>query len=384
MTLGSIRVEQDHAAEFLAELRIAFLISAAEVFGSARQLVGTVTGLDRLGVPTRVVVTQRRGRPVSKLYHHLRDLGADCHLAEEGSAFDPGLIRTVRQHLEPWQPRVLETHGYKPHAVGYALRRMGAPWAWVGLLHGFTSENAKVRMYHQLGARLLRGADRIVVMSDQQRSLFGKVQDKVRVVYNSVLPLPESQGPGPDLKGLPRPRLGVVGRLSPEKGVDVFLDALAELSVRGFRFGAAVAGDGPERAGLERRCDALGLKGNVSFLGSVADMKAFYDQIDLLVIPSRSEGLPNVLLEALDEGVPVVSTRVGAVPDVMDGPSSGFLVEVGDAKALADVIEAEEWSGDWHKERERILRRFSNEEKVRNYLRVYREAMGWTPAGGSA
>lgn len=363
---------------------MAFLISASEVSGSARQLVGTVIGLRDLGVPTRVVIIQRRGHSVSALRAHLAGMDIDVHLAEERGAFDPRLIGSVRACIEDWRPTVLETHSYKPHAVGYALRRAGARFGWVGLMHGLTAENLKVKAYHQLGIRALGSADRIVVMSEQQAELFPRHRDKVRVIFNSVLPIPEGRGPDLDLGALARPTLGVVGRMSPEKGVDVFIEAAARLRSRGVTFGAALAGDGPEREALEARVRSAGLQDRIRFLGPVSRMREFYEAIDLLVIPSRSEGLPNVLLEALDAGLPVISTRVGSVPEVLEGSNAGILVETGSPDALADAIESFDWDLDRSTDQVRIVRRFSNEEKVANYLDVYRQVMELNQTSGAS
>lgn len=374
-TITTAGTEPDLSQEVPAGLRVAFLIAASEVSGSARQLVGTVLGLRELGVPTRVIITQRRGQPVSAFRDHLVKLDVDVKLAEERGAFDPRLIGTVRQSLDGWDATVLETHGYKPHAVGYALRRAGAPFAWVGLMHGLTAENAKVKIYHQLGILALGSADQIVVMSNQQADLFSRNRDKVRVIFNSVLPVPEDHGAELNLEGLSRPLIGVVGRLSPEKGVDVFLEAAAILESGGFGFGAALAGNGPELESLRSQALETGLSERVRFVGPVSRMRQFYEEIDLLVIPSRSEGLPNVLLEALAAGLPVISTRVGSVPQVLEGYNAGVLVDVGSPKQLAQAIHDFDFTVDRSEDRVRILRKFSNREKVSNYLDVYRQIM---------
>ena len=136
------------------------------------------------------------------------------------------------------------------------------------------------------------------------------------------------------------PLVGVVGRLSSEKGVDVFLDALALLRDRGRAVHALVAGDGPDRDALKQQAERLGLADAVHFVGPVADVAALYPALDAVVLPSRSEGLPNVLLEALSADRPVVATRVGAVPEVLTDAAAGVVVPPGDAPALADAIAA--------------------------------------------
>jgi glycosyltransferase involved in cell wall biosynthesis len=112
---------------------------------------------------------------------------------------------------------------------------------------------------------------------------------------------------------------------------------MAVLAARRCQPSLVVAGDGPERAALEARADALGLR-HVLFLGRLDPIDAIYRELDLVVLPSRSEGLPNVLLEALGAGRPVVCTTVGAMPEVLETARTGELVPPGDPEALADAI----------------------------------------------
>ena len=195
----------------------------------------------------------------------------------------------------------------------------------------------------------------------------------MRVIFNAVLPLAEDEGPPPDLDGLPRPLIGVIGRLSPEKGVDVFLEALARAARDGAPHGAALAGGGPEREALTARAARLGVEDRVRFLGPVRSMRALYGALDLVVIPSRSEGLPNVLLEAIDAGLPVISTRVGSVPEVLEGSRAGTLVDVKDPDALAEAIRTLDLTEDRSAARSAIMQRFTNDRKVESYLALYRE-----------
>ncbi len=121
--------------------------------------------------------------------------------------------------------------------------------------------------------------------------------------------------------------IGVVARLSATKGVDLAIAALALLRSRGQDAALAIAGDGPEEPALRRQAEAAGLADRVHFLGRVADVGALYRALDCVMIPSRdgAEGLPNVLLEAMSTGLPVVATRVAAVPEVLVDELAGSL-----------------------------------------------------------
>src|SRR5207244_10005330 len=130
------------------------------------------------------------------------------------------------------------------------------------------------------------------------------------------------------------------------KGVDLFLDACAVLVQKGLAFSALVAGDGPGRARLEAHCARLGLEARVRFLGHVYDVDVLYRMLDLLVLPSRSEGLPNTLLEAMQADVPIVATAVGAVAAVVGTSAAARSVWRGSEAALVVAIEHPWCAGD--------------------------------------
>ena len=328
-------------------MRVAALIDTYEVFGAGRQLAPIGPALRARGVQQQVILFQRQGRPPSPYAAYLSALGAEHVVLPESGPTDVRVLRRVSDALATFDPDIVETHGYRTSAIVTALRAIGPRrWRWVAFFHGTTTENAKVRAYNWIDRRLMRRADRLVVMSQAHRAACAPLGDRVRVVYNAVLELPAiPEAPPVDLPGgFAEARsngavlLGVVGRLSSEKGVDVFLDACGVLANRDVPFRALIAGDGPDRQMLTARARTLGLADRVAFLGNVCDMGRLYRQIDCLVIPSRSEGLPNVLLEALNHDLPAVATHVGAIPEVLTDQRAGIVVPPQQPDALADGI----------------------------------------------
>jgi glycosyltransferase involved in cell wall biosynthesis len=133
--------------------------------------------------------------------------------------------------------------------------------------------------------------------------------------------------------------VGTIGRLVPIKGLDVFLEAaarVAAVSAADVRF--VIAGDGPLRQELEAERDRLGLAGRCVFLGEISDIRGFYADCDIVVMSSRNEGAPIVLMEAMGAGKPIVATRVGGVPDMVADGISALLVPADDAEALARAL----------------------------------------------
>lgn len=135
-------------------------------------------------------------------------------------------------------------------------------------------------------------------------------------------------------------RLITVGRLTEQKRLDRFLSIVANLRRwSAAKIKATIVGEGPLRGQLERRADDLGLLGGgVEFRGAVSDMTALYQEADILVLTSDWEGTPNVLLEAMASGLPVVATRVGGVPEIVRHGETGFLSDAQDESSLENWV----------------------------------------------
>jgi len=346
--------------------------------GPGRQLTEVARALKETSVDLTVVTFQRRGRPVSPFPEHLAKAGVACEVLSESGATDVGLLPRLRALIDRLDPDVVQTHSYKPAALVAALQVFGPRRPWIAFFHGVTHEDRKVRLYNWLDRRLVARADRVVVMSQAQLAGFSSLGDRVRLVHNAVLTASIRDGATERLS-LPestRPVLGVIGRLSAEKGIDVLLRALRVLRDRGSQPSLLIAGDGPEREALTALRDDLGLTDAVHFLGPVHPIAALYPQLDVVVLSSRTEGLPNVLLEALAADRAVVATRVGAIPEVLAEPDAGELVAPESVNELADGIARALSRLDDQRARDarrRAVDAFSLERRAQAHVEIYRE-----------
>jgi glycosyltransferase involved in cell wall biosynthesis len=136
------------------------------------------------------------------------------------------------------------------------------------------------------------------------------------------------------------PKVLCVARLDRHKGIDLLINAVAQLRDDGVTLQLTIAGDGAERAPLEQLVAQLGLQSSVSFLGSVAprNIGALWENADFGVLPSRTEGLPLSLVEAMACGRPVVASRVGGIPEVIENGENGLLFAPEDVDALAQSM----------------------------------------------
>jgi len=217
-----------------------------------------------------------------------------------------------------------------------------SPWSWSFTMHGPT-EFSDVRHY-RLAEKVAR-ARFVVCISEYARSQLMALSDavewqKLRVVHVG-LPIeqftPRQHGPISDGD----PRILCVGRLVPEKGQAVLLEAVALLGARGRGTQLTLVGEGPMRSQLEVMAQSLGIRARVSFPGTVGQeqIRERYASTSIFCLPSFAEGIPVVLMEAMAMALPVISTRITGIPELIDDGHSGLLVAPGRADQLADAIE---------------------------------------------
>ncbi len=192
----------------------------------------------------------------------------------------------------------------------------------------------------------LTRADRVVVLSQRWRDLLAPYAPRARfaVVPNGV-PVPADAPPDRHPPGDGACRFLFLGALGPRKGTDTLLNAVGQVQARGLPVRLTLAGPhedpGPD-GHWPTTAGRLGIADCVEFVGPVTGFAKdrLLDDCDVLVLPSRAEGLPLVLLEAGARGVPVVATAVGATPEVIDDPALGLIVPPDDPRRLADAMAA--------------------------------------------
>jgi glycosyltransferase involved in cell wall biosynthesis len=248
------------------------------------------------------------------------------------------------------RPDVVHTHTAKAGFVGRVAARLAGVPVVVHTFHGHVFYGyfgpAKARLFIALERFCARLSNRLVAPGeDLKRELVGyriAPAEKIAVVPYGLDLQPLANAPR--RTGALRRELGlsddarlvgVVGRLVPVKNLRLLLGAGARL--KGAHF--AIVGDGECRPDLEARAAALGLRDRVHFLSWRRDLPAIYSDLDALAISSRNEGTPVSIIEAMAAGVPVVSTAVGGVPDLIEDGRTGLLVPPEDAPALADALD---------------------------------------------
>jgi glycosyltransferase involved in cell wall biosynthesis len=323
-------------------MRILIFLDTDHVSGPARLAIDFCVEAQQRGHALLMLALVRGAvEPPNAFVAACAAAGVPVQVIHERRRFDPGVVRQFKAALQDFKPDVYQSHGYKGSMLGKFARRAGV--AWQAVFHGFTWENWKVRLYHWLDVRWLRRAHEVIAVSRpfiEALAKGGVRRERLRWIPNAISKATLLRtDSGEDLRtawGLREGEvlIGVLGRFSPEKAPDHFIRAFARIAPSQPALRAVLVGDGPLRESCLALARELGLAQRIVFPGFRSDLAAIYRAIDVLAIPSRSEGMPTVLIEAMLLGVPAISTAVGAVPDVIREGETGLIVPIGDEAAL--------------------------------------------------
>lgn len=272
--------------------------------------------------------------------------GVELLPVDDRGPFDWRVLGRLRGICELHRPAIWHGHEYKSNLLGVALRR-SHPMRLVTTVHGWVEQTWKTPLYYAIDRLCLRSYDGVICVSrDVHQSCLrlGIAAEKCWLVPNAIdleeVVRRETTAAAKERLGVERDRLivGAAGRLSEEKGFSQLIRAAGLLIDQGVDLELWIAGDGPQRTELERLVSALGLGERIKLLGYRADIVDLYHGMDVFVVSSLREGLPNVLLETMALELPVLCTPVAGIPDLIRDGENGLLAGGGSARELAEGL----------------------------------------------
>ncbi len=322
------------------------------------------------------------------LVAELEDMGVPVAVLGRRNSRDIGMLFRLRRWLRDNSVKVVHTHLFTADAWGRLAARLAGIAAvfstvhstntWKGPLHRlvdflFAYLSTRVIACSEEVARVLRERDHLPAR--RITTIFNGV-DFRRLEAETALDLRAAFGIAADT-----PTLALVGRLHEAKGHLDLLPILRRLRDEGIDFHMLFVGEGEMEADIRREIEGLGLQGQVTLTGFRRDIGAILEQVDILAMPSRWEGLPMTLLEAMAKSRAIVATAVGGIPNVIADGQTGLLVESGNPDALRDALRRLLTDPTLRRELGAAARReahanYSAEAVMRRYEDLYRDALG--------
>lgn len=315
--------------------------------GPEKTILNSPRFLKRLGYQSKLAYLHPPGDAgIDAITARGRALDAEVLSVPDRGPFDLSVIRRLVGICREHRVAVWHAHDYKSNLLGLLIRPFHR-MQLVTTLHGWTNMSGRMPLYAKFDKWSLKFYRAAICVShdllDECRR-WRVPRDRCHVVYNAIdtedYRRQHTVAQAKAALGIPADGLliGAVGRLSPEKGFDLLIRAVCQLRQGGLPLSLWIAGDGAARGDLEKLIAELGCQEHVKLMGHVADPKPLYEAMDLYVLSSIREGLPNVILEAMAMQTPVVATRVAGVPSLVEEGSSGLIVEPGSAEALSGGI----------------------------------------------
>ncbi len=367
-------------------MKILHVIDSGGLYGAETMMLHLMTEHQRMGLHPLLASIGVPGDTEKPLEVKARQSGLDVVSFRMRPGLNWSGAMNILRYARQEQVDLLHSHGYKGNILFGLLPSMVRGLPQVSTLHGWTAVGglSRLRLYEWLESFSLRRLDRVVLVNNDmlQFSRLKWVPRRKLAVIENGIPLEFNTDAGAiqaEIQTFIRNRFtfGAIGRLSAEKGFCVLLEAFAQIVADGSDVQLVILGEGGQRAILEEEVKRLQLEHRVLLPGFVAEAKNYLPLFDAFVMPSLTEGLPMVLLEAMAAGVPIVATRVGGIPRVLGGEQGGLLVEAGNTDALRHAMIAVgkdeqaakirvEWASRCVKEK------YSSQTMAKKYYSIYK------------
>lgn len=376
------------------EMKIVHLIDSSGIYGAekvlielslAQQEAGHLVEVCSIGVPGE---NKPLDMELERCGIQLTKLRFSSGLKMEG-------IPVLRNYLKSVAADIYHSHGYKPNVLMAICSIFMTNLKWVVTVHGKTDTRifTKSWFYHLLDDISISKASAAIFVSEIQKKAYaqqrGNSKQIQEVIHNGIRlrDVHEKTSSSFDNQKITKfftnnegkRIIGVVARLSHEKGVDIAMTALKDILAYSSDYRLVIVGEGKERPFYEKLAIELGVEEYVCMPGYVSDINLFLRKIDLLLISSRSEGLPVALLEAMGAKTPVVATSVGEIPYVMEGGRCGWLVDDCTSSLVAGSVN-EFWESKGKEEKiehayQRLDKLFSSSAMSRQYINMYQSIL---------
>lgn len=370
-------------------IKILFIIDSLRRGGGTQKvLVQLLVGLKQRGyLPT--VVSLTKGDHI--LIRDLKKKGMEIIDYNRLSLILFGVVKIflliLREKFE-----IIQSFLFYSNVIGRILGRLAQAPVIVSSVRGFQVEGLKMKGWQIWLENLTnRLSDKVTINTKLAKEFcineLAIIPEKLEVIYNGIELPPSSEKPDifkqREKFGIGKDKiiLGTVGRLTVEKGHTYLLNALKIALKSDPRLYLLIVGEGKLMKNLVHQARELEIKQNLKFTGYQEDMRPIYELIDVFVLPSLSEGMPNAVMEAMAWGKPIVASAVGGVLELIEHQVTGILIPPGDPEKLAEALTKIARNIEWANQigqnaRFSVIRKYNLDIMVDSYSNLYDQLLG--------
>lgn len=328
-------------------IKIIHVIPRLAVGGAEKLLLDICRKLDKDDFDISVVVLQE-DNPLQSAFEAA---GVDLFFLHKKNKFDFDVVRRLTRLFEQERPDIVHTHLFGADFWGGIAAKKAGVKKLVSTKHDVLDEGF---LKSKLGRKTRQKIDKVIAISKATKEFLiedEKVDpDKIQIIYNGI-DVNKFYQPESEILRTDKLLIGSVGRLNKEKGYKHLIRACRFLKKRNWKI--ILVGDGPLRKDLEAQTRFLGVEDNVRFSGMVQDVRSYYDEFEVFVLPSVSEGLSLSILEAALAGKFVIATNVGGIPEIITDQETGLLFK---PKSIEQLLDRLEWVLNHKNEARRMAR----------------------------
>jgi glycosyltransferase involved in cell wall biosynthesis len=325
-------------------INVLHVMSKLPVGGVENQLLMTLENYDRIKLNPLVCSLLDKG----EIGKEIEDAGIEVvSLNKLKHRFDWSIVRDIYRLIKKRNIIIVRTHQYHANLYGRLAAWLANVPCIIASVHNVYTRDRKLHR-RIMNKFLSRFTDKVVAVSETVKhdilKYDGLSEDKVMVIYNGIDNARFSDMDGNVIRrefniSSDVPVVGTIGRLTFQKGLKYLIEAISVIKKKFPRIMLLIVGDGPMKDELQNYAKTLGLNEHVIFTGSRRDVPALLAAMDIFVLPSLWEGLPNALLEAMAAGKPIIATDIPPVREVIYSEDIGILVPAGDSTTIASSIE---------------------------------------------
>lgn len=331
-------------------IKILHLIDSGGLYGAEKMLLSLCNEQIKQGLDVAILSCGELGEAPKAIELESERLGISCIPWRMKSGLNLSGGKSLRKFARDNGYSFFHSHGYKFNILLGLYPRSIREIPVVATVHGYVAPRRLTKMWFNLliDRWCLSRLDRVIFVSSamkSQESFKTLNLKRYTVVENGIdsglfeAVIDKTEGDrfldsysGDGLV------VGYIGRLSSEKGVGLLLESFAHVANRIENVRLLMCGDGPEADGLRKKAIDIGISNQVDFVGYIKNVPAALKRIDVFVMPSLTEGMPMVLMEAIEENKSIVATKVGGMPEMLEGGALGALVEPGNIDMLSSEL----------------------------------------------